>query len=138
MLWHKLLPYIYPQKNVSSLKAIGRASSFFVITSLLMSLVAIVIKDGMTPFVNNAIDIFQLIGFFVLAVAGAFLSLKSFENTRSTNVKFYAATCFAPNILMSASFSSTIVETIAIIGVPLISIVGGHLFLKKYPKMLNN
>ncbi|MBK8186419.1 MAG: hypothetical protein IPK77_03780 [Cellvibrio sp.] len=153
-LWYKLLRYIFPQTKASSLEAIGRASRFLVITEILLSVLVLMvvapirisIDIGFQTYIMDfwmlivyIMDFLMLIGFLVLAVAGSFISLKSLENTHAMNVKMYAATCFVPNLLISSLlYYSEIAKMAAIIGVPLISIVGGYFLLKKYPQMFNN
>ena len=139
-LWLGFFRYVVPKKTVSAPEVIGRAIGFFIITeitlSVLLSLViAAIRKNFEIPLLIEALYIFKLIGFLIVAIVGSLLSMKTNENTYTMNLKIYSAIIFIPNILVSSlSFGSGNLIIFSILCVPLFSIVSGYFALKKYPQ----
>ncbi len=143
-LWLKFFRYVVPNKAVSAPEAIGRAIGFLILTEIVFSIlasiiVAAIIKYFDAPSVIQILQIFQFIGFLVLASIGALISMKTNENTHAMNLKIYSATIFIPNLLISLlAFESGNLKILSILSVPVISIVSGYFALKKFPQNYRN
>lgn len=144
VLWLKFFRFIVPINARSAPEAIARALGFLFITeiafSLLVSLLVAVINRNSESQIHSELSYaFKVFGFLVIGAFGAYISMKTNEDTHTMNLKIYSAIGFVPNTLVSLpSLGAGNLMLFSMFFVPIVSVFSGYILLSKYPEKFKN
>jgi hypothetical protein len=144
VLWLKFFRFIVPINARPAPEAIGRALGFLFVTeivfSLLVSLVfAVIHRNSEIQILPELSYTLKFFGFLAIGSFGAYLSMKTNEDTHIMNLKIYAAIGAVPNTLVSLpSLGAGNIMLLSMVLVPSVSVIAGYVLFKKYPEKLKN
>ena len=143
-LWLKFFRFIVPKNARSAPEAIGRALGFLFVTEIVFSLLvsllfAVINRSAESQIPIELSYVFKLFGFLVIGAFGAYISMRTNEDTHTMNLKIYSAAGFFPNILVSLpSLGAGNLMLLSMFCVPIVSVIAGYVLLRKYPGKFKN